>query len=90
MGKKLLIKKMTGKIMSLGKNNFDQTSLNLTMLGCLSDLWLIISLCTFSSICDKNIKEGKANHQTKRHHQKIPNHSCLKSSQVPISYGQSE
>lgn len=29
------------------------TSLNLTMLGCLRDLWLMISLWTFSSICNK-------------------------------------
>jgi hypothetical protein len=33
------------------------TSLNRIIFGCLSDLWLMISLATFSSICMKTIAE---------------------------------
>lgn len=36
-----------------------ETSLNRIILGCLSDLWLMISLATFSSICIKETAEIK-------------------------------
>lgn len=37
-----------------------QTSLNLKILGCLNNLWLIISLWTFSSICKKIVLQWEA------------------------------
>lgn len=37
---------------------FRYTSLNRIMFGCFNDLWFIISLCTFSSICQSHRKKN--------------------------------
>ena len=43
------------------KGENDQTSLNRTMLGCLKDLWFMISLLTLSSICNTKTWLRKTN-----------------------------